>query len=98
MSERSPAEGSEQSEGQGIELTEYDAPEEQAVEKKREQIRGNVTGWLLAALFLLLIGGIVAVFSGAETWNRYEELARLAVPAVIGLLGSAIGFYFGSQR
>jgi hypothetical protein len=43
----------------------------------------------------LLIGGI-AVFTGS--WASAEEYLKLTVPATIGVLGSAIGFYFGSQR
>ncbi len=35
---------------------------------------------------------------GGEVWNNYDEFLRFALPAVTGLLGTAMGFYFGSQR
>jgi hypothetical protein len=40
--------------------------------------------------------GALAVFVGS--WADAEEYLKVTLPATIGVLGSAIGFYLGSQR
>lgn len=72
--------------------------DQRPVEQRRESVRGSVTGWLIAIFIFVLGFGIIAVFVGGEAWMRYEDFLRFALPAVTGLLGTAIGFYFGSQR
>jgi hypothetical protein len=43
-----------------------------------------------------LVVGALAVFVGS--WAEAEEYLKVTLPATISVLGSAIGFYFGSQR
>lgn len=54
-----------------------------------------------AALALLLTALLAAILLiallRADEWSDVKELLDLAVPAVTGLLGSAIGFYFGTK-
>jgi hypothetical protein len=53
----------------------------------------------LLFIFLLLLGGAgIATFVGGEVWTNYEEFFRLALPAITGLFGAAIGFYFGRDK
>jgi hypothetical protein len=40
--------------------------------------------------------GALAVFTGH--WTDAEEYLKVTLPATIGILGSAIGFYFGAHR
>jgi hypothetical protein len=71
-------------------------PGVEPIEKQREDARQAYTIFMLLIFAgQLLIGGI-AVFTGS--WASAEEYLKLTVPATIGVLGSAIGFYFGSQR
>lgn len=68
------------------------------VEEKREDARLTFTVLLILLFAFEILVGAVAVFAGDGAWMRAEEFLRVLVPATIGLLGSAIGFYFGSQR
>lgn len=82
-----------------IEVDESDVPQEKPVEQQREDVRMVLT----VLLFLLLVGqlglaGLGAAFLGETQWMQLEDYLRLTVPGTFGLLGSAIGFYFGSQR
>jgi hypothetical protein len=52
---------------------------------------------IFAALFAvtLLLAGLGATWS--ENWENIAEFLQLALPAETALLGSAVGFYFGSN-
>lgn len=78
--------------------TEVPVPLEREVGRRREQTRTDVTNVLLFILIALLVGGGLAAFVGGEAWKNYDSFLRFALPAVTGLLGTALGFYFGSQR
>lgn len=67
-------------------------------ERKKESVRAWVTGSLLGA-FILLIGVAmsVAAIGSKEHWDETKEMLQTLLPAVTGLLGSALGFYFGAQ-
>jgi uncharacterized membrane protein HdeD (DUF308 family) len=57
-----------------------------------------VTGSLLGALTILIaVAAAVAAFGSKEHWEETKEMLQILLPAVTGLLGSAIGFYFGAQ-
>jgi hypothetical protein len=79
-------------------VAEFHEPEEQRVAIKREDIRA----WLAGGLTVLFIAMIIAIFLsavfGGEQWSRVQEFAQITFGTVAGLMGSAIGFYFGSQR
>jgi hypothetical protein len=49
----------------------------------------SLTGLLAVILLIALLR--------ADSWADIKQLLDLAVPAVTGLLGSAIGFYFGTK-
>lgn len=73
-------------------------PEQQRVAKKREDIRAWLAGGL-TSLFIVMISAIfVSAVFGGEQWDRVQEFAQIAFGTVAGLVGSAVGFYFGSQR
>ena len=56
---------------------------------------------LLAFTFvIILVLTIVFAFQnvGGPNWANTKELLQLLLPAETALLGSAVGFYFGSRR
>jgi cation transporter-like permease len=55
----------------------------------------------LARMFALAFAGTIAGgFIGAFSphWAEVKELLQVILPAETGLLGSALGFYFGSHQ
>jgi len=73
-------------------------PEQRPVEQQREDARLAFTIVMLLLFGVQLLLGGIAVFVGPESWNNAQDYLRVTLPATLGLLGSAIGFYFGSQR
>ena len=65
-------------------------------DKQRDYVR------LIVTVGLLLIFGFVVVWSCIETaswsdhWAQTKEMLQMILPALTGLIGSVIGFYFGS--
>jgi len=52
----------------------------------------------LALTALLILTVLLAFFwLNGPSWQNAKELLQTVVPVEVGLLGSAIGFYFGSQ-
>ena len=60
---------------------------------KDEVIRAAVALLLLALLTYV----IYMAFRRAKTWDETKQLLDGALPAVTALLGSAVGFYFGTK-
>jgi hypothetical protein len=59
--------------------------------------------YLLMAIFagVLMVGAIalfIDVLVDGGVWTNARDYLQVAVPAVTGLLGSAMGFYFGRLR
>lgn len=61
---------------------------------RQEGIRG------LTALILLVLLGIalIASIERVDKWSEMKELLEVWLPALTGLLGSAVGFYFGTRK
>ncbi len=77
----------------GPQLTPYDP------DRLREIIRGLVT--LVAALSFLIVIAFYLVesaHSSDPTWTHIKEAMQSVLPAVTSVLGTALGFYFGSQK
>lgn len=63
----------------------------------RERVRW-VLASILAGMFLLTVA---AAFAGAvwdSHWANVKEWLQAVLPAETAILGSAVGFYFGTQR
>lgn len=63
----------------------------------RERVRWVLASILAGMLFLT----VAAAFAGAEwghQWANVREWLQAVLPAETAILGSAIGFYFGTQR
>jgi hypothetical protein len=61
---------------------------------RQEGIRGLIALILLVFLGIALIGSICTV----DKWSEMSELLEVWLPALTGLLGSAVGFYFGTRN
>lgn len=62
---------------------------------KREQVRGTIAWFLLGILLLTIVFAFTAL---ARTWTEYDnikDMLGILLPPITGLVGSAIGFYFG---
>jgi uncharacterized membrane protein len=57
----------------------------------------EILAYLLFALFALSVAASFLYVDSAASWGRAKEFLQIAIPAEIGLLGTAVGFYFGSE-
>jgi hypothetical protein len=73
-------------------------PEPQPIAKKREDIRALLAGVLTVLFGFVITTILVSAVCGGEQWDRVQEFAQITFGTVAGLMGSVIGFYFGSQR
>ena len=64
---------------------------------RREQIRGMVAGLLLINLFITLLAPWLAVGFDWALADEVQDLTSVLLPAVVGLVGAATGFYFGAN-
>lgn len=63
-------------------------------EPRRDHIRAGIA----CGLIVLLIGMVCYAFQTTHgEFEKTRELLEILLPAVLGLLGSALGFYFGSK-
>lgn len=100
--DRTPA-----SEGQVVVETlpgQVDDPEAPAIATKRQRVVGDsqVRGRLAGALTLLFAITVVAalataIFGSRRADAQVVDILRDLLPAELAILGSALGFYFGSR-
>ena len=64
-------------------------------EPRRDTVRAIITISLIAALF-----GVVgyAFYSTHGDYEKTKDLLDKLLPALTGLIGSALGFYFGTKN
>jgi len=67
------------------------------LEKRRDWVRLIVTVGLLAILAFVVIWACFETSSWPDHWNQTKEMLQIVLPALIGLIGSVIGFYFGTS-
>jgi hypothetical protein len=63
-------------------------------EPRRDGVRAAIT---LSLIFALLAIAGVALYSAQGDFHKTKELLDKLLPALTGLIGSALGFYFGSK-
>ncbi len=66
-------------------------------EPRRDHVRAIVTIALVVAFLALLTDACVAALATPEHWTQTKEMLQILLPALTGLLGSALGFYFGTK-
>ena len=73
--------------------------EEYDPERAREGIRGTLAAIAIVVFLLVVLAYIgFAAEAQEDTWNRIKEAMGVILPAVTSVLGTVLGFYFGSQR
>ena len=65
---------------------------------KEEVIRALLAFVFTLFLLIVIVGGFWNASGSAEVWGQTKELLDTLVPAIVALLGSAVGFYFGTQK
>ncbi|MGI4854563.1 MAG: hypothetical protein ACRYF4_11025 [Janthinobacterium lividum] len=65
-------------------------------ERQRDWVRTIVTVGLLTALGGVIFWACRESVASATQWGQTKEMLQIILPAVTGLLGSVIGFYFGT--
>ena len=64
----------------------------------RAKAHDNARLLLTIALLAMLFWVIVWASIGNTPWSQTKEMLQIMLPALTGLIGSAIGFYFGSKE
>ena len=65
-------------------------------ERQRDIVRMFVTLGLLASFLGLIFWACRESVTSAVLWTQTKDMLQIILPALSGLLGSVIGFYFGS--
>ncbi len=65
--------------------------------KQWDSVRKIVTLGLLAMLGWVIVWASIESASWPSHWAQTKEMLQTILPAITGLLGSVIGFYFGSN-
>ena len=63
-------------------------------EPRRDWVRAGITFGLVIA-FMVVIG--FALYSTHGDYEKTKDMLDKLLPALTGLIGSALGFYFGSK-
>lgn len=73
-------------------------PEEGPVARQRERARRKIAYILLGVFVVELLFFAVAIFFPEKQYIRSQEYMQVALAGTFGLVGSVMGFYYGSQR
>jgi hypothetical protein len=78
------------------ELT-IDEPSVRKVGKSRtiDSTRAQLAYWLLALVTVLLMMLLIMLWSGRLPVDKFGNVAAITVTPIIGLLGAAVGYYYG---
>ncbi len=71
-------------------------PELADIEARRDDVRLLVTAGLLAILAFIIVWSCVEAASWPDHWQQTKEMLQIILPALTGLIGSVLGFYFGA--
>lgn len=66
-------------------------------EKQRDYVRLTVAAGLLAIFGYLVVFASVESASWPQHWQQTKEMLQIILPAITGIIGTVIGFYFGSS-
>jgi hypothetical protein len=63
----------------------------------RMEAMQSLLALIFAGLLLIVVVWSFANTYGGDAWQRTKELLDILLPAITALLGSAVGFYFGTH-
>lgn len=66
-------------------------------EERRDRVRAFTTGAFIIIFGLTVLLSFVIVIFYSSAWANAKELIQFMLPAETALIGSAVGFYFGSK-
>ena len=66
--------------------------------RQRESMRGVVAGLLLVILAFIIIAAFLSYWFNWASQDQIEGLLTIVFAPMIGLVGAATGFYFGSTE
>jgi len=69
-----------------------------AIEEAQEKVRGRLAQWLTGAVGVLILFLAVAVAADWLDSEQVKSLAAVILSPLVGLAGSAAGFYFGQKQ
>lgn len=70
-----------------------------SIPEKQEDTRKRLAIGLTAAAVLFGIGYVLApLYADKEAWEQAQEAFQVVFTAMIGLAGSAVGFYFSTRN
>ena len=86
--------------------TDFDVPEledgarvlEAEVQRRREFARVWITVALVVILGITVVWVLVNAARGPDVWEQTKDALQIILPVEAALLGSAISFYFASNR
>ena len=67
-------------------------------EPARESIRGQVTLAVAFCFFAVIVFYLYQASRASTTWPQIKDAMQAVLPAVTSVLGTVLGFYFGSQK
>ena len=65
-------------------------------ERQHDYVRLTVTVGLLAIFGYLVVFASIESASWPAHWQQTKEMLQIILPAITGIIGTVIGFYFGS--
>ncbi len=77
-----------------VEVSGQDPYQEKIV--PRETVRYTLATLFTTLFICTVIAGFISAMFGLH-WTETKDLLQLLLPAEMALLGSAVGFYFGTQ-
>lgn len=93
------ADGAAPQDEETLDLTKGPPPPEPMfadIEARRDYVRLVVTIGLLSILAFVVVWSCIETASWPDHWNHTKEMLQIILPALTGLIGSVLGFYFGS--
>ena len=66
--------------------------------RHKDYVRAGLTIGLLGLLATMLVVPLLALIAGWAAWDELEAFVTLTWGAVVGLVASSVGYYFGSER
>lgn len=70
-------------------------PKAYSPERQRDWVRLIVACGLLLILVYLVVFSTVEATSWPAHWSQTKEMLQIILPALTGVIGTVIGFYFG---